>query len=224
MKKIKLSILFNTLIFLLALFGTISMLTGFEFMGHSELLTAGRTEAFKFFTVDSNVLVGICSLILVIFEVRYLQTGKEIPKYVYLLKYIGTCSVLLTFIVTIGFLAPFAGLPFFEFYKNSNLFFHFVVPLLSVFSFGILEGGKIKVRDTIYGMIPMFTYSIFYMSIVLPHIENGVVSPEYDFYGFLKHGFNSIFYVIPIIFVVTYGIGYALYLFQKKIGECDESN
>lgn len=63
-KQLKISMIFNFTIVALAILGTVMMLTGFEFMGKNMQLTATRTEAFKFFTVDSNLLACVSALIL----------------------------------------------------------------------------------------------------------------------------------------------------------------
>ena len=65
MKK---SLVYNIIIFLLVLLGTIFMFTGYQFMTNTRLLDSSGFEAFKYYTVDSNILVGISSLIMVIYE------------------------------------------------------------------------------------------------------------------------------------------------------------
>ena len=59
--KIKISMLFNLIIICLTIIGTYCMLSGLEFMGHEESLSATKIEMFKFYTVDSNILMGIVS-------------------------------------------------------------------------------------------------------------------------------------------------------------------
>ena len=55
----------------------------------------------RFFTNLSNILVALCSLVLVIFTINKLKKNKKIPDLVYLLKYIGTVSVSVTFITCV---------------------------------------------------------------------------------------------------------------------------
>ena len=69
MKKIKISLILNIIIVLLVLLGSIFMFTGFRFMPASDLvLQTSKLGMFKYYTVDSNILVGIVSLFLIIYE------------------------------------------------------------------------------------------------------------------------------------------------------------
>lgn len=105
-------------------------------------------------------------------------------------------------------------------FTNSNLFYHFVIPLLSLITFLFFEGtDKIKFKYTFAGIIPMFLYGVFYSINVFTHLENGVVSPVYDWYGFLKNGVADVFFVIPVILGATYLISYLLWEFNKKLKE-----
>ena len=65
-RKLKMSIFMNVLIFILSLISTICMLVGFKFMGDDIVFAATKIEAFKFFTVDSNILMAKSSVILLL--------------------------------------------------------------------------------------------------------------------------------------------------------------
>ena len=123
---------------------------------------------------------------------------------------------MLTFLVTAFFLAPTSKNGYFSLYLNSNLFFHFIIPILSFVSFVFLESTKqIAFRYTFAGMIPMVVYAVFYIANVLVHIENGEVLKEYDWYGFLMGGLWTIVIVIPVIFFVTYLISFVLWWLNR---------
>ena len=218
MKKTKISIIINIIITILVTIGTVFMLIDFQFMGREAALTATRIETFKFFTVDSNILMGIVSFIYTVFALKLEKKEiKEIPSFVYLLKLASTTGVVLTFLVTGLFLAPTSKIPFFAFYKNSNLFFHLLVPILSFITFCFLEKSKkLSFKQTIIGVIPMIAYSIIYTTSVLTHIENGIVSNKYDFYGFLRGGLNTIIFVISLMFIITYGISIILWYLNRE--------
>lgn len=216
MKKVQVSMVLNAFTFVLALLGTIFMITGFQFMTKDLLLSANRWESFKFFTVDSNILVGISSLLLLIQEGIHLKDKKEVPRFYYIFKFVSTAAVLLTFFVTLLFLAPFSEHSFFAFYQNSNLFFHLIIPILSVVSFLGFEREKIVFKDVFYSLIPMFCYSVYYVIMVFTHLKNGKATWEYDFYGFLRWGISSVVVVIPILLIVCFVIGFILYLLQRK--------
>ena len=216
MNRIKISLILNTIIVVLVTIGTIFMFTGFKFMTDATLLEASKVEMFKFYTVDSNILIGIISLILVIYEIKLLNKKiDKIPNKIYLFKFIGTAGITLTFIVTAIFLAPQYGL--YSMYNNNNLFFHLIVPLLSIISYIVFEKHNNKYKYAYLGILPMFIYSIFYTSNILIHLDNDGLTFKYDFYGFLNGNLNNIYIVIPIIYLVTYIISILLITLNKKI-------
>ena len=211
MKK---SLIYNILIFLLVLLGTIFMFTGYQFMSNTSLLSNVGLEVFKYYTVDSNILVGISSFIMIIYEILFLKNKiKEIPKYVYILKYIGVVGVMLTFIVTAFYLSPMFGKNFLLLYMNTNLFFHLVVPILSIYSYVKYEKNKLEYKYTFITLSSVILYAIFYMSNILLHLDN---IKEYDWYGFVVGGIYSIFIVPIIILLISYLISYVIYRLNKK--------
>lgn len=215
MKKVKISLIMNIIITILAVLGTIFMFTGFKFMPSDDLLQINSIEMFKFFTVDSNILMGIVSLILAIYEIRLLKKNiKEIPKPVYILKAIGTAGIGLTFLVTLVFLTPQYG--FYSMYNNTNLLFHLIVPILAFISYIFYEKYENKYKYAFFGIIPMFIYSIYYIAAILINIDNGGLTPKYDFYGFVRGNINNIFISYPIVIIVAYLISLCLIHLNKK--------
>lgn len=208
MKKEKISLFLNWFIVLLTILSFVFMFLGIEFMGKSKLLVSTNIGVFKYFTVDSNLFVGISSLI-------YLLSKNKKSKIVSILKLSSTTSITITFLVTLLFLAPFNTYPFIEFYKNSNLFFHFLIPVCSIITFLFFDGcSKVLRKDLLWNLIPMLLYFIYYATNIIIHIENNVVSKDYDFYGFFKIGILSFFLVIPFMFGLTYLIGF---FYNKKL-------
>lgn len=218
MKRIKLSIISNTLIVIFTVFATVIMYTGFKFMDGDLPLTINGLEAFKYFTVESNVMMGIISLVFIVFEIR-LQKNKieKIPNWIYGLKLVFTVGVALTMLTTAIFLAPTTPYGYFSMFKNANLFYHFLTPLLSIITFVFFEGtNKIRFRYTFVSVIPMFLYAIYYVGNVLAHIENGNINMIYDWYGFFAGGTSNIICVVPIMIGSTYLISYLLWFFNRK--------
>ena len=209
MKKIKISLILNIIIVLLVTLASIFMFTGFTFMPSKTLLEASKIEMFKFFTVDSNILVGIVSLFLIIYEIKLLK-GKigHIPKKIYILKFIATSAVTLTFLTTLLFLAPQYG--FYAMYNNNNLFFHLIVPILALISYIFFEKYDNKYKYAFLGIIPMFIYSIYYASMIIINLDKGGLTFKYDFYGFLQGNINNIYIVIPFIYLISYLISIVL--------------
>ncbi len=216
MKKIKISLIINIIITILVILASIFMFTGIKFMPGNTLLEVSKISMLKFYTVDSNILIGISSLIFIIYEFKLLkQKIKEIPNKIYIFKFISTSAITLTFLVTAIFLSPQYG--FYAMYNNNNLFFHLIIPLLSIITYIRYEHHLNKYSYALYGIIPMFIYSIYYSSRVLIHLNDGGLTFKYDFYGFLQGNLNNIYIVIPVIYLTAYLISLFLIFFNKKL-------
>ena len=215
---IKISLVFNILIFALMVIASIIMFTGFKFMEAEPLLESTKIGMLRFFTVDSNILMGIVALIFAINQIKILKgKKKEIPTKLIVLKMASTVAVGVTFATVFGYLGPISkgGIP--SLLKNSNLFLHLIIPVLSMINFALFERtSKIKFRYTLYGILPTLTYGILYMINLLIHMEDGKVSPVYDWYWFVQGGMWQAAIVIPIMLFMTYIITIILWRINKK--------
>ena len=63
----------------------------------------------------------------------------------------------------------------------------------------------------------MMIYGLFYLTNILIHLDNGQVSFDYDWYGFLRYGLNTIIIIFPIIIIMTYTISLSLWQSSKQI-------
>ena len=215
MKKIKISLILNIIIVVLVTVASVFMFTGFKFMPGESLLEVSKLEMFKFYTVDSNIVMGLISLIFIIYERKLLKKEiKEIPKKIYILKLIGTSGIALTFVTTTFFLGPSYG--FYAMFNNNNLFFHLIIPVLSIITYIFFEKHDNKFKYAFFGIIPMFLYSIFYTINILIHLDNGGLTFKYDFYGFLQGNLNNIYIVIPVIYLMSYIISILIIFGNKK--------
>lgn len=215
---IKISLVFNILIFALMVIASIIMFTGFKFMEAEPLLESTKIGMLKFFTVDSNILMGIVSLIFAINQIKILKGKKEeISTKLIVFKMASTVAVGVTFVTVIGYLGPISkgGIP--SLLKNSNLFLHLIIPVLSMLDFAFFERtSKIKFRYTLYGILPTLVYGVLYVINLLIHMENGKVSPIYDWYWFVQGGMWQAAIVIPIMLLMTYIITIILWRINKK--------
>ena len=206
-KKTKVSFILNIIIAVLTLIATIIMFTGFTFMKTYDLgLEITKIGMLKLFTVQSNILMGIASLIFAYKEYQ-IQKGKikELRRRDYALKLAGTTAVSLTFLVVFTYLGPLTEYGIRSMVSNSNLFYHLIIPILSVITFIFFEKNKkLDFKDTLIGLIPAVLYSLFYITNVITHIENGGVSTTYDWYRFVQNGIWTTIIVAPLILVITY--------------------
>ncbi len=216
--KVKLALIFNVIIVLMTVFASVAMFCGFKFMsGYDLVLDSNKLGMFRFFTVQSNLFMGIVSLIFAIKEYKYLKDDKEISISSYVLKMVATVSVALTFIVVFTYLGPVVKGGLAALLMNSNLFFHLFIPVLSIITFIFLENDrKINFKYTIYCVLPIFLYEIYYLTNVLIHMENNSVSPLYDWYYFVQNGVSSAIIIAPLMLVATYIIAVIVWFANKK--------
>lgn len=213
MKRIKTAYILNLCIVALEIFAVGWMFSGLRLPGTGSTLSASRIAMFKFFTVDSNVIMGIVSAKVAI-DLKKIMRGKmeTLPKLDYLLTLMGATGVTLTMLVTVFYLAPTIPNGWFVCFNNSNLFLHVINPIVSIVTFLFFERtDKMNFKDAVLGVVPMSIYAVFYITMAIINSKDGYVLPGYDFYGFFAFGLKSGFIVFPIIFLLTYGISAGLY-------------
>lgn len=216
-KKLKIAIILNIIIVIFTIAACTIMFTGFKFMDGDIVLESTKIGMFRFFTVDSNIFMGIVALTFAVLEIKLLKGKIEgIKTKQYILKLMSTVGVALTFFVVITYLGPIStgGIP--SMFKNSNLFFHLLIPLLSIFNFICFENtNKLKFKHTFLGIIPVIIYGAYYLTNTLIHVENGKVPIIYDWYWFMQGGLWQILIAVPIIFGITYIISLILWKVNK---------
>lgn len=185
------SLTFNSLIFVMV---TYAVSTFFTIGGEGNMEVVGF-KCFRYFTVLSNVLVAIVSLIFIIFNIKYIKKGiKDIPFIVLLLKFIGSASVSVTLFTVLLFLGPTLGYkPMFD---GVNLILHALVPLLAIISLTFFELNEyLNLKHSLFGLLPTFLYSIIYVIMVV------FVKGWEDFYGFT---FGGKLFLAPISLIMMY--------------------
>lgn len=219
LKKLKISLINNMIIAILTVVACIIMFTGFKFMkGYDPVLESTKLGMFRFFTVDSNIFMGLVVLIFGIEEIKLLK-GKieDISSKMYTLKLVATAAVGLTFLVVFAYLGPISkgGIP--SMLMNSNLFLHLIIPVGSILNFVLFERtNKIIFKNVFCSMIPSGIYAIYYVINIVSHMENGKVSPIYDWYWFVQNGVWTIIIVAPLMLVITFMIGLIIWRLNLK--------
>lgn len=136
-------------------------------------------KQFRFFTNLSNILCAVAALLMAISQI-----GGGVSQPVFMLKYLGTVSLTLTFLTVLLFLAPFQG-GFAKWFGGEFLYTHLIGPLLAILSFCLLERRPMSLGTAMMGLIPMLLYGAVYMYKVM-------LAPEEqrweDFYGFNQKG------------------------------------
>lgn len=136
--------------------------------------------ALKYFTVLSNLFCAVGALLLAI----ALIGGGEVPRWVWLWKYVGTAAVTVTLITVLVFLGPSIGYK--QLLSGRDLFLHLIGPLLAIVSFCFCERlYPLLFPLALAGLVPVILYGTLYLYKV-------VLCPEEkrweDFYGYNKSG------------------------------------
>ena len=219
--KLKISLILNSLIVVFTAFATTCMILGVNLFSRSDAVrafTASNLSAFKYYTVDSNVLGGLVALAYICFEVA-LSKGKitRIPKILHLLRLAAATGLTLTMLVTAFFLIPQFGEHWYILYIDNNFFFHLTVPLLSIITFIFFEPDtKLSLKDSVFGIITMAIYGVAYTINVFVHLGNGHPLKDYDWYGFLGGKIINAVIAISAMLLITWGISLALWGGNKK--------
>ena len=165
-------------------------------------LTAMGLYTLKFFTVLSNLLLGVASLVFAVYLVRYLRRGLIVPKWAHLLKYAATVAVTVTLMTVLLFLGPTMG--YAAMFVGVNLWLHLVFPVLGIVEFIFLDTQRgITFKETLFGVVPVLLYGIFYYGNIL---INGVGERPYtnDWYGFTMFGVQYMPVVLAVMLLATW--------------------
>ena len=135
--------------------------------------------ALRFYTLLSNLFCALASLALAL-----ALSGGEVPRWVWLWKYVGAAAVTVTLLTVLFFLAPAAG--FKAMFSGRDLYLHLIGPLLAIVSFCFCERFyPLSLPLSLTGLLPVILYGLVYLYKV-------VLCPEAkrweDFYGYNKTG------------------------------------
>lgn len=200
-KRFKISFVLNILIVVLVFIGVKVMVSV-----RGGALTSSSWEAFKYFTFQSNILMGIVALIYAYFQWQIIAKKREkIPHVLIVFNHVAVTAVGLTFVIVVAFLAP--GYGFDKMYNNANLFYHALVPLTAIINFLFFEKeAKIKFRETLFAIIPSFAYGVVYFIVVASQNAYGDLS--IDFYAFGKDGpfIGALNFLAVMAIAYTFGL------------------
>ena len=190
-------------VFIMAYGAWLSMTFG---QNSSALLTSNGILALRYYTVDSNLLMGAAALL-------YVFTGSRKSTSIFVLT--GTATVTLTFLTVMLFLGPIFG--YGMMFQGRNLYMHLFVPLLAVALLILCKGcAGLRLRSVCWSALPTAAYSLFYIRNVM---RNG---PEMDWYSLAKGGPKTYPYVVLCFVGLTVLVAAVLWLAsggRKKAAE-----
>lgn len=135
------------------------------------------TQMFSFYTENSNFFTAFVCLLMALFQMRALLTGREIPHRIKRLKYIATCCLTMTFLTVVFLLAPYykeEGGVVFLLTESSMLYHHLLNPLCAFVSFAFLEREpRLSGWNVFCALIPTMLYGSIAVWANLQHIIVG---------------------------------------------------
>lgn len=217
--KRKISVLIKIIALIASIYGMLQSLDGWLFL--------------TFFTNLSNIFIDIMLFIFIIYD---LKKVKYISQGMYLIKFMATISITLTFFVYMLLLAPTNSHGFIGAYLNNgagSLCVHFITPVLSIIDFLLYSENYIpSEKHVYYSVVPPLVYVGFIVVLgQVFHIRwyGDMLAP----YNFLNYGastgwfgFNlsllssktlgiGTFYMIIILLIIFIGLG-TLFLKLKR--------
>lgn len=168
---------------------------------------------FIFYTIDSNLLVGISSVVLIPFNIFiYRETRENIPLWALIFKFISTVSVSVTFLTVVLFLGPISG-NFLMLFEGSQIFLHAITPITAFISLVLFDDLStfISFKYALFGISTVIIYGIIYFFNVV------IFEVWQDFYHFYN---NSIIQLIISVFLMIIGvflISSGEYFLRKKL-------
>ena len=143
----------------------------------------------RYFTVQSNLIMAAVSLVFAVYNtLKLFGASFEIPKALIVIKHVATVGVAVTFITVACYLSPINKAGYFKLFEGANFFYHFLVPVLAVLSLILFDGAKMPFTFTLFGLIPLIIYGVFYITNAFTHMQNGVITADYDWYYLLQGG------------------------------------
>ena len=166
-KKVYISLVFNILI---AVFEAAAVVLSFnEYRGFT---------FFKFYTQDSNILLGLSCAFLAALKIRWICSKKNVPYMAKLFSYIALCCTTLTITVVLALLIPNAGgytMQNFSSYmlEGSGFFMHFVCPIMALISFIFFEDIHLPFRASACAIAPTLLYAAVLFILNIAHVLVG---------------------------------------------------
>lgn len=160
----------------------------------------------RYFTVQSNIFAGVVALIALFYQ------GKTTK----VLKLMSATATGLTFSVVAFFLGPMYG--YHRMYKNANLYFHLIVPLIAMIDFILLTDVPKKMKWKILSAMLTVLYGIGYILNILINGMGGRYPRNNDFYFFLRWGWGVAILIFAVIILLSFGIANLLCALNSKVG------
>jgi hypothetical protein len=169
-------------------------------------LSSAGLSSLRYYTVLSNLLLGLSSLAAAVFLALILAGRLQaLPRWLTLLKYAAVTSTTVTFTTVMVYLGPVFGFPFM--FQGANLHFHLIVPLLALAEALLLARERLAFTDALWAALPTLLYGIWY---VVNCLVNGVEGN--DVYYLMRSGPLVSVFAASVFLAGAWGIALLLRL------------
>ena len=201
--------------------------------------TMDSLKSFTYFTNLSNILIDIVLVIFICMDICLLiWDGKKDCKknWMYIVKFMATISITLTFVIYLTLLAPTNEEGFLQAYLSNgagSLCVHFIAPVLAIADFILYD---YRYRSTkvhaLFATVPPLMYVAFV--VIAANLGMRWGENMYEPYNFMNFGAKTgwfgfdlsilgsetlgigVFYMIVVLFFIFWGVG-LIYLALKNI-------
>lgn len=222
-KKLAISIIIKTIAIISSIYGIIK--------------TYFSPLSFTYFTTLSNMFISAVLLVFLIKDILNITNKKVTFKnYLYIIKFLATISITLTFFVYLTILAPTIEGGIINSYLSNgagSLCVHFITPILAIIDFLAFDNEyKSKKSHSIYAIIPPLSYVLFVVIASSLGLRWGTMQAPYNFLNYGAptgwFGFDlsilgwetlgiGVFYMIVVLSILFIIIGRLFLWLRNKI-------
>ena len=187
-------------------------------VGGSGNMAVMDVQCFRYFTVDSNLLAALASLLLLIGQIGSLRTGRAPARWLAALKHAGTTAVGVTFFTVFCFLGTLYG--YRSMIEGVSLYMHLLTPVLAMAGSCLLEPEPpLPFRTVFLGLIPTALYGFVYIPMVVFRKQ------WQDFYGFNMGGrwILSCVLMAAVTFLISLGLWALRRAIARSRGKTEET-
>ena len=172
-------------------------------------------RSFIYYTMVSNVLAALSAAFVFPFAVEGIRKKRfTIPKWVALMHYIATTSIMVTMVFVLAFISwasPESA------FGGANLFTHVICPLLILISFLQMESGRLLTwKDRLLGIIPCSVYmAVYFIEVFLIGESNGGWPDLYRVCDYLSPAFAIPAFLL-LAFCVSTAVAFLSNFITKK--------
>lgn len=175
-------------------------------------LASSGIRSLRYFTVLSNILEGVASIV---FVISSLARKGEASRKVRIFKYVAAVQVAVTFFTVVFLLVPIWGL--LDLFTGPNFFFHFLIPVAAMAEFVFFKDSRPTIAENMLTVIPAFVYGLSYTVNILINGMGGTdPKTTNDWYYFLNWGWGIGCIIFFCIMLIAFLVGLLLRLSKKK--------